>query len=136
MLVIKVGKTPACKLKQLEDLRYSFGVRSPIECYNYGYDSYGEDLCFAVNDNKILSYSSLEYYKRKYNDLRIVTLDKFLEMNVVLVGKYIVAKIDNGYRVLKLESDHYVICSDNTWKELDWAISEKEVMENMEKNDV
>lgn len=136
MLVIKVGKTSIVKLRKLEDLGYRFGSRGFVESYNYAYDSYGKDLCFAVNDDKMLTYSPIGFYKTNYDNLRIVTLDEFLQMEEVLTGntRYIVAKIDNGYRVLKLESDHYVTCSDNFWKELDWAISEKEVMENMEKN--
>ena len=80
MLVIKVGKTPICKLRQLEDLGYRFGSKSIMDSYNYAYDSYGEDLCFAVNNNKMLTYSPLGFYKRTYNDLTVVTLDKFLQM--------------------------------------------------------
>lgn len=137
MLVIKVGKTLICKLRQLEDLGYKFGVtKSIIDSYSYAYASYGDSLCFGwdyTNKNsleeKLLTYSPLRFYQNNYSEAKIVTLDEFLQMEDNLTGKYIVAKIDNGYRVLKLESDHYVTCSDNVWKELDWAISEKEVME-------
>jgi hypothetical protein len=141
-IIIKVGKISYEKLLRLEKkfnkLGYRFiSVEKFDEIYYNGLYNYGELLCYRVDEDGVLAYSSIDYYEKLgYNNF--ISLDDFLKSNSNTDKKYIVAKLKyynrEYYEVLKLEDGCYVSFSEYQWKEKSWAESELEVREKADEN--
>jgi hypothetical protein len=144
-IIIKVGKISNEKLLELKEkfdkLNYHFPSSQFIspsfyDIYVSAYHTYGELLCYRVNEDNFLSYGNIDYFEREgYNNF--ISLDDFLESNNI-DKKYIVAKIKSSgreyYEVLRLEDGCYVSFSEYQWKEKSWAVSELEVRKNADEN--